>query len=178
MNTNLKVLVTSLFLVVSSASLAYQSAESYENEFESKIKSPLGCKNTGYEFQLNIVNIQPESIGDRQSLYFVYNKLNSSINLSQLLKNSSSRSTYLNHVILPQSWAVLATGEKELKYICSVNGGNYGNGKIVDCSKSLKICEYTRVKFGLNNRGNYWLVKSASRGRAVGDVVRYGIIPR
>lgn len=177
MNINIKVLIFSIIFAGSNLSLA-ESAEKYENEFKSKIKSPLGCKDVGYQFQLNVVNILPEGAGDRQSLYFFYNKLNSSINLNQILNNSSTRSTYLNQVILPNSWAVLATGEEEVKYICTVNSPNSKYGKVVDCSQSLKICEYARVKFGLNNRGNYWLVKSAARGRAVGDVVRYGIIPR
>lgn len=177
MNINLKTLILSCIVVSSNLAIA-ESAEKYENEFKSKIRSPLGCKDVGYQYQLNIVNIQPADVGDRQSLYFVYNKLNSSINLYQMLKSNSTRSTYLNHTILPHSWAVLATGEKELKYICTVNGSKSSYGKIINCSKGLKICEYARVKFGLNNKGNYWLVKSASRGRAVGDVVRYGIIPR
>jgi hypothetical protein len=177
MNIYFKLFVFGLIVSFTNLGMA-QSAENFESEFKSKIRSPLGCKNVGYEYQLNVVNILPEDTGDRQSLYFIYNRLGKSINLHQMLKSSSTRSTYLNHVIRPHQWAVLATGEKEIKYICTVNGGKSSFGKVVDCSDSLKICEYARVKFGLNNRGNYWLVKNASRGRAVGNVVRYGIIPR
>ncbi|MDF1757308.1 MAG: endopeptidase IV [Legionellaceae bacterium] len=173
----LKLLVLSAIFLISNVCSA-ESAEKYESEFKSKIRSPLGCKNVGYNFQLNVVNILPEDVGDRQSLYFVYNRLNKPVKLFQMLKSSSTRSTYLNHEIRPNQWAVLATGEKEIKYICTVADKKSVHGKVVDCSKSLKICEYARVKFGMNNRGNYWLVKNASRGRAVGDVVRYGIIPR
>lgn len=158
--------------------LVFASAESYENGFTSKIKSPLGCKDVGYEYRLNTVSFLPETIGERQSLYFVYNKLGKPINLLQMLKSSSTRNTFLNNTIKPNTWTVLATSEKELKYICTVNDNQDKFGKVVDCANSLKICEYTRVKFGLNNRGNYWLGNGTTRGSAVGNVVRYGIIPR
>lgn len=171
-----QIILTTLFVVNSDALLA--SAESYENSFKSTIRSPLGCKNVGYKYNLNTLTFLPESIGERQSLYFVYNKLGKSINLYQMLKSSSTRNTFLNHTISPNKWTVLATGEKQLKYICTVNDGKSKYGQIVDCSKSLKICEYTRVKFGVNNRGNYWLGSGTTRGSAVGSVVRYGIIPR
>lgn len=158
--------------------VTFANAESYENSFKSKIKSPLGCKDVGYEYKLNTVTFLPESIGERQSLYFVYNKLSKPVNLYQMLKSSSTRNTFLNNTIKPNSWTVLATSEKELKYICTVADNKEKFGKVVECSESLKICEYTRVKFGLNNRGNYWLGNGTARGSAVGSVVRYGIIPR
>lgn len=176
MNKILHVIIATLILTHGLATFA--SAESFENSFKSKIKSPLGCKDVGYEYQLNTVSFLPESIGERQSLYFVYNKLAKELHLYQMLKSSSTRNTFLNQTIKPNSWTVLATSEKELKYICTVNDNKSKYGKIVDCSKSLKVCEYTRVKFGLNNRGNYWLGNGTTRGSAVGSVVRYGIIPK
>ncbi|MDP3704312.1 MAG: endopeptidase IV [Legionellaceae bacterium] len=172
-----KLVVTLSLVLTTSLSLA-ESAEAYENQSKDPTKSPLGCKDVGYQFQLNVLNILPEVEGDRQSLYFIYNRLSTPINLFQMLKDDSTRSTYLNHVIRPQQWAVLSTSEKELKYICTIEGKKTRYGKVINCSESLKVCEYARVKFGLNNRGNYWVVNSTTRGSAVGDVVRYGIIPR
>jgi len=177
MNTTLKLVLAGVLLATTQAIIA-QSAEAYENESKDPARYPLGCKDVGYQYQLNVLNVLPEAEGDRQSLYFIYNRLSTPINLFQMLKDESTRSTYLNHVIRPQQWAVLSTSEKELKYICTVAGVKTRYGKIVNCSDSLKVCEYTRVKFGLNNRGNYWVVNSTTRGTAVGDVVRYGIIPR
>lgn len=157
------------------------SAEQLEDEFKDVTKSPLGCRDVGYQNKLNVLNILPEAEGDRQSLYFIFNRLNQPINLYQMLGSNSTRSTYLNHVIRPQQWAVLSTSEKEVKYICTIDQVKQSKsryGKVVNCGESLKVCEYARVKFGLNNRGNYWVVNSNSRGGAVGEVVRYGIIPR
>jgi hypothetical protein len=176
MNNITKIILISAMLT--NSVLVFASAESYENSFKSQIKSPLGCKDVGYKYNLNTVSFLTETIGERQSLYFVYNKLGKPINLYQMLKSSSTRNTFLNNSIKPNSWTVLATSEKELKYICTVSDGKEKFGKVVDCSESLKICEYTRVKFGLNNRGNYWLGNGTTRGSAVGSVVRYGIIPR
>jgi len=141
-------------------------------------KSPLGCKDLGYRFDLKTLKLLPEEVGLPQSLYFIFNERSESVNLYQMLKNDSTRSMYLNNVITPRQWAVLSTSEKKLQYICTVNDPKQSYGKIVDCAESLKVCEYARVKYGMNNGGNYWLVKSSSRGAAVDAVLHYGIIPR
>ncbi len=141
-------------------------------------KPPLGCRDVGYQFELKTLNLLPEEAGERQSLYFIFNALPQSINLYQMRKDDSTRSLYLNHVIRSRQWAVLSTSEKELKYICTVDDAKLSYGKIVDCAESLKVCEYARVKYGMNNQGNYWVVGSNTSGGAVGEVNRYGIIAR
>lgn len=141
-------------------------------------KSPLGCRDIGYQFDLNILTLLPEEAGERQSLYFIYNKLTTAVNVYQMLKDDSTRSMYLNHAIRPKQWAVLSTSESKLKYICTVDDPKLSYGKIVDCGESLKVCEYARVKYGMNNKGNYWVVNSNTKGGAVREVLNYGIIPR
>ena len=141
-------------------------------------KRPLGCKDLGYQFELKILRLQPPATGDRQSLYFLYNTLAKPINLYQMRQEDSTRSMYLNHVIRAHQWAVLSTSEPEVQYICTINDSKSNYGKVVDCAESLKVCEYARVKYGMNNRGNYWLVDSSARGTAVNEVLHYGIIPR
>lgn len=149
------------------------------NATDDESKSPLGCRDQGYQFELNVLNIIPNTQApDRQSLYFVFNRLNQPINLYHMLGEKSTKSSYLNHSIRPQQWAVLATNEKELHYICALDNGKSAYGQVVACADSIKVCEYTRVTFGLNNRGNYWFLNSNTRGGAVHDVLRYGIIPR
>lgn len=145
---------------------------------DEELKSPLGCRDVGYKFELNTVKFLPEEAGERNSLYFVFNKNQKPLRLYQMKNDESSRSTFLNHVISPRQWAVLSTSEKYLKYICSVDDVKSSFGKIVHCSENLKICEYINVKFGLNTRGDYWLVKSNSKGGAVQQVLWYGIIPK
>ncbi|MDP3562692.1 MAG: endopeptidase IV [Legionellaceae bacterium] len=178
MNTRLNAWLLGVALLGATQLTYAQSAEAYENENKDSSRSPLGCKDAGYQYQLNVLTILPGAAGEQQSLYFIYNRLDKPINLFQMLKDDSTRSTYLNHTIRPQQWAVLSTSEKELKYICTIAGVKSRYGKVINCSESLKVCEYVRVKFGLNNKGNYWVVNSNTRGSAVGDVVRYGIIPR
>ncbi len=168
-NNKLKSLVCLLMLIVVNAvSAAEKSAET----------PPLGCRDVGYKFELKVLNLLPEESGEKQSLYFIFNALEKPISLYQMLADDSSRDMFLNHTIRPRQWAVLSTTEKELKYICAVDDGKLSYGKVVDCAQSLKVCEYARVKYGLNNKGNYWLVNSNTSGGAVGDVIRYGIIPR
>ncbi len=186
MRIMLKGIISGLLVAgLMNAASARTSAEELEGENKDPAKFPLGCRDVGYEYQLNTVslihesnpNIPGQEMGG-QTLYFVYNKLSSPVSLNQMQQDNSTRNTYLNHVIQPKQWAVLATNQSELKYICSINPAKVGYGKVINCADSLKICEYVRVKFGLNNRGNFWMVKSANRGTAVGDVVRYGVIPR
>lgn len=153
-------------------------AEEKEKKEAKDDKYPLGCRNVGYVFDLKILKLLPEESGERQSLYFIFNNLSTKISLYQMLKNDSTRSMYLNHVILPRQWSVLSTSESELKYICSVEEGKSTYGKIVDCADSLKVCEFARVKYGMNNQGNFWLVNSNTNGGAVREVLNYGIIPR
>ncbi len=165
-------------LCVINVAQALDLSAAEEEEAGDASKSPLGCRDVGYQYQLNVVNLLPEAAGDRQSLYFLFNRTNKPLKLYQMRGEESTRSMYLNHVIRPQQWGVLATSEKEVKYICTTEDSKTRFGKIVNCADSIKVCEYARVKFGLNNRGNYWVVGSNSRGGAVGEVIRYGIIPR
>ncbi len=145
---------------------------------EKEDKSPLGCRDVGYQFELKTLKLLPKEAGSRQSLYFIFNTRPKNVNLYQMLKDDSTRSMYLNHVITARQWAVLSTSEKELKYICTIDDPKMTYGKIVDCAESLKVCEYARVKYGMNNTGNYWLVNSNTSGGAVNEVLHYGIIPR
>ena len=145
---------------------------------EKEDKSPLGCRDVGYQFELKTLKLLPKEAGARQSLYFIFNARSNNVNLYQMLKDDSTRSMYLNHVITARQWSVLSTSEKELKYICTVDDPKMTYGKIVDCAESLKVCEYARVKYGMNNTGNYWLVNSNTSGGAVNEVLHYGIIPR
>lgn len=161
-----------LLLVVTGVGAAAEKAEKEDD------KNPLGCRDLGYQFELNVLNLLPVDAGERQSLFFIYNRRAQSVNLHQMLKDESTRSLYLNHTIRPHQWAVLSTSEKTLKYICAVDDAKLSDGKVVDCSESLKVCEYARVKYGLNNKGNYWFVDSSSKNSAVQTVLHYGIIPR
>ena len=52
-------------LLLGMASLAYADEDDAS-------KSPLGCRDSGYQFSLNVLNIVPETPGDHQSLYFVF----------------------------------------------------------------------------------------------------------
>jgi hypothetical protein len=140
-------------------------------------KAPLGCRNSGYKFDLKTLQLFPGEIGDNQSMYFLYNNLTQPVNLFQMHSDDSSGNTYLNHAINSRQWAVLSTSEKQVKFICTVPDAKSPYGRVIDCAESLLVCEYTNVRYGLNNRGNYWLVNSNTKNGAIREVVHYGIIP-
>lgn len=147
-------------------------------QHDDEIKAPIGCRDAGYQFDLKTLVLKPASVGERNSLYFVFNSLNKPVRLHHMRKDHEASKLHLNHTIQPRKWAVLSTCEKKLNYICTLEDGKTPYGKIVDCADSLKVCEFARVKFGLNNRGNHWLVNSSSKNGAVRSVVYYGIIPQ
>jgi hypothetical protein len=171
--TPVRVVVLSL-LFIASGNIAATTAPIEEKDNN---KNPLGCRNVGYQFDMKTVHLLPTEFGHKQSMYFLFNKLGQKVTLYQMRDEDSSRSMYLNHVINAGQWAVLSTSEPKVKYICTVPDNKLPHGQIVDCGESLKVCEYTNVKFGMNNRGNYWLVNSNTRGGALQEVLRYGIIP-
>lgn len=146
-------------------------------EEKENTKNPIGCRDAGYVFNLKTLKLMPSEVGALQSLYVVFNKSNQAINLFQMRRDDSSRSMYLNHLINGRQWAILSTNEPSVNYICSLTEENSPYGSVVDCQDHLQVCEYTTVKYGLNNQGSYWLVNSSSKNEAVRAIVRYGIIP-
>lgn len=144
---------------------------------EDDFKRPHGCKEVGYRYQYQTLEIQPRAEGDRESLYFFYNRSDEPIKLYHMLGNSAPIKTFLNHTLEPKLWAVLLTGEGNVKYICAKHAEGEALGEIVDCQSHLTVCEFPKTRFGLNNRGNFWLVKADVRANAIRQVERYGIIP-
>lgn len=166
-------LIMALFTASLHAAPKEQPQEKEDNRF------PLGCRDMGYQHELMQLKLQPEASGaERQTMYFLFNDTNQALNLYQVRASDSVYPVFLNHSINPKQWAVLSMSEPQIKFICT-NNSNAKNkyGKIVDCAQSIKVCEFNRVIFGLNNRGNFWIVNNNSRNGALRDVVRYGIIP-
>ncbi len=140
-------------------------------------RAPLGCHDTGYKKELKILKLLPSEAGEQNSMYFVHNKLPETVTLYHMKEGRNFFGIHLNHKILPDRWAVFSTNEKQVKFICTTKDKKLDYGRVIDCKDALKVCEYTKVKFGLNNRGNLWIVNSNTRNGAVREVVRYGIIP-
>lgn len=159
------------------ADIKPQAPSKEEKAQKEERRFPIGCRPVGYKQSLKVVTLHPGQEGALQTMYFFYNQLSESLSLYQMRDKDSELSTRYNHTIKPHSWAVLATGEPMVKYLCSLGDGKSGYGNIVDCADSIKICEYVHVKFGLNNKGNFWIVDSNTRNGAVNEVVHYGIIP-
>lgn len=153
-------------------------AQVLEDEKENT-RYPLGCRDMGYSQELKALRLQPEPVGERQTLYFLFNSSPNPVSLYHMRDKESMYSVNLSHTMNPKQWAVLSSSEHQVNFLCTVPDKALKSpyGKIVDCGEYLKVCEYNHVIFGLNNRGNFWVVKNNTRNGAVGDVVRYGIIP-
>lgn len=140
-------------------------------------RNPTGCMNTGYAFDLKTIRLESAKKGQAHAMFLFLNKSSQTIFLLQMRSEESSRSMFLNHTIPAKNWGVFATSEQKVKYICTIPKAGTTYGEVVDCKDYLNICEFTHVKFGLNNRGNYWLVNSSSKNQSVREIVHYGIIP-
>lgn len=158
-----------------SANKTDKSADAVKKKDEERF--PIGCTPVGFKQDLKVLTLYPGKEGALQSMYFFYNKLPQTVSLYQMRDRDSEYTTRFNHSVTGSSWAVLATGERKLKFICTLGDGKAAYGKIVDCVDTIKVCEYVHVKFGLNNKGNFWIVDSNTRNGAVNEVVHYGIIP-
>lgn len=144
---------------------------------EDETTNPLGCQNVGYRFKLKTLHLLPGEHGPKQTMYFIYNFGNAPVALYQMRSEDSSRSLYINHTIPPHRWSVLAANENIIRFICSIPTSKSEYGNVIDCAHSLKVCQNTGVRFGLNNKGNFWIVRDNSKNEALRQVVHYGIIP-
>ncbi len=185
MNTINKITSISLMLFLGLMSAQLEAAKLKKNdpqEAQAKAEKeearfPIGCRPVGYKESLKVLSLFPGKEGALQSLYFFFNKSPQTVSLYQMRDEDSQYTTRYNHSIGGRQWAALATGEPLVKFICTAGDGKTSYGKIIDCADTIKVCEYVNVKFGLNNKGNYWIVDGTTRNGAVNEVVHYGIIP-
>lgn len=168
-----KALTLSLTLALSTSFAALAAESGAKDDF----RSPSGCFNTGYAFDLKTLKLESAKKGKAYAMFLLLNKSGQNLNLFQMRQEESSRSMFLNHSITPKNWGVFATSEPATQFICTIPQKGNTFGEVVDCSQYLQICEFTYVKFGLNNRGNFWLLNSSSQNAAIHEIVHYGIIP-
>jgi hypothetical protein len=145
---------------------------------EREDKNPLGCKDSGYKFTLKTLDLTPQNQEGIPSLFFIFNSTAKPIQLSQMRAGDDYDEMSINHVIPPYRWAVLAMDHRFVKYACSLSDGKSSYGQVVDCAQSLKVCNFARVKFGLNNKGNFWMIAGSSKNEALRGVTYYGVIAR
>tara|TARA_B110000908_G_C10215283_1_gene432497 strand:+ start:196 stop:747 length:552 start_codon:yes stop_codon:yes gene_type:complete len=137
---------------------------------------PRGCHNEGYSFHHKALTLLPSKAGNNDSVYFVYNNSGSTINLYQLKSANAHMGLNINNKIRAYSWGVYSSDEDLVRFACSIENSDYDHGQLVDCQERLDVCEYTHVKYGLNNRGNYWMSRSNTRGGALRRVNRLGVL--
>lgn len=177
MKTTTKTLWSSLSLLVACGLLSLTTSAAFAKTDAGESRLPTGCKPVGYKQSLKVLSLLPGEQGMVQSMYFIFNKLPQTVSLYEMRDKESEFTARLTHSINTNSWAVLAAGEPEIKFACALGDGKSAYGNIVDCAEAVTVCEYVNVKFGMNNKGNFWIVNSNTRNGAINEVVRYGIIP-
>jgi hypothetical protein len=138
--------------------------------------APRGCYDEGYKFDHKMLFLKPHQAGKKDSVYFIYNKSNQSVNLFQARSDGKYHGEGLNNTIGHGQWGAYSTDEKEIKFICTVRDSTRAYGHIVSCKDHFKVCEFSNVTYGVNNRGNYWMAHSTSRSGAIKRANYWGVL--
>lgn len=139
-------------------------------------KLPRGCMQEGYNFDYRMLYLHPQSAGGHDSVYFLFNQSGQGVTLRMMSGEKKPNVSLFNNRINARAWGVFSTDMKKVRFICTVRSNKFAYGEVVDCAKHLKVCEFSDVKYGQNNRGNYWMVSSSTRNGAVRRAIRYGVL--
>lgn len=137
---------------------------------------PTGCQTIGYQFVHGLLTLTPVTEEHPQAVFFIHNASNKDVKLLQVRDGKEPYTMYNNISISPNQWAVYATDEQLTKFICLNNSKEITAGAILDCKDLLKICEFPKVVFSLNNRGNYWATTNRPMNEAVRAIIRQGVL--
>ena len=140
------------------------------------VEMPRGCLQEGFTFHHRALTLLPAKAGSQDSVYFMYNKSNRPINLYQLKGANEHMGLNINNQIKPHQWGVYSSDEDQVRFACSVPSTKYKKGELVDCQERISLCEFTKVKYGLNNRGNYWMASSTSKSGAIRRSIIIGVL--
>ncbi len=159
-----------MFLIVSSESFARgRGPDGLE-------RLPRGCMQEGYAFQYRMLYLHPPEAGNNDSVYFIFNDSYKDITLRAMSDKNKPNITLFNNRIRAKQWGVFSSDMPRVRFACTVKSDKFAYGNVVDCQKHLKVCEFSDVLYGQNNRGNYWMVGSTTRNSAVRRAIRYGVL--
>jgi hypothetical protein len=141
-----------------------------------EMRFPVGCKQSGYKFDLYNVIFTPSTKKYSQTIYFIKNISNKAVHL---LQASDGNDPYILHIdgkIASHRWSVLSVSEHRIKFICTNYNKRKNDRQVINCQNVLRICEFSRSRFGTNHRGTYWLTLSKSRRSAVNITRFHGVL--
>ena len=139
---------------------------------------PTGCEAVGFSYKYGVLLLKSNTESTPQSIFFLHNISKKAIEFYQVRDGSHPYIMHSHNTLGPDQWAAYATDQSETKFICTTASKTKYQGGILDCEKSLKICQYPKVKFALNNRGNYWATTNQTKNSAVKTVIRQGTLLR
>lgn len=108
----------------------------------------------------------------KQTMFLIHNKSMQSLEIKSKKFEGQMYKPDNDNVIGPNQWAAFAMDEPEVQFICS------NNGKTINCSNVLEVCEYNHAKFSDSTMGTYWVVKSDTLENAVYGAIHIGILLR
>jgi len=141
-----------------------------------EMRFPVGCKPFGYKFDLYNVIFTPSTKKYSQTIYFIKNISNKTVHLLQASDGNDPYILHINGSIAPHKWSVLSVSEHSIKFICTNYNKRSRDHQVINCQNVLRICEFSRSRFGTNHRGTYWLTLSKSRRSAVNITRFHGVL--
>ena len=143
---------------------------------EKKPRFPMGCFPVGYKFKYHTLTVTPTAKYHPQTIFLVHNLAGFPVHIRQIHTGDKPYVIHINTTIKPRFWSVLATDEKKLKFICTVNKKGIKLEQIIDCGKVLELCEFPNTRFGDNHRGNYWIHQRSTGNSAKRATKYHGVL--
>jgi hypothetical protein len=165
-----------IYFTIIFSCLLFNVASASNHRTKKKTRFPVGCKPIGYKFDLYNVIFTPSTKKYLQTVYFIRNKSNRTIQLLQANDGSDPYIINIDGNIKPYRWSVLSVSENKIKYICTNYDKRKNKHRVISCQNALQICEFPHTRFGTNHRGTYWLTLNKSRRSAINATRFHGIL--
>ena len=140
-------------------------------------KWPHGCREIGYDFQSNLLVLNPVSDTEKiQTVYLIHNKSPQDIHFMAERDPKDITALDYENVIKGEQWAAFALNLPTVSFRCVVD--NETNEQ-VDCAQTLELCQFNRAKFGTALYGTYWMIQSfAEKDTTYRELMRMGVLLR
>ncbi len=167
-----------LVLLTMTLALAINISFAAKKEKKDVKPYPTGCQVSGFEFKHGALLLKADTKETPQAIFFIHNISKYNIKFHQSRTGNEPYVIHSNQKLKVNQWAAYATDKKITKFVCTSYDNKKTNGKVLDCEKALKICQYPKVEFAVNNRGNYWATTNRTKNSAVRAVIRQGTLLR
>lgn len=134
---------------------------------------PRGCESSGFGFDDPYVIFNDT---DQQTFFLIENNSTLPIQLERVETEDTFMSPKLESKLDPSRWSAFASDISNVHFQCFARTS--GAPTLINCRQALTICQYTRAKFALSNKGSYWVSTNKPQKQVIHDASKKGILLR